>query len=277
MCDSPFYKRPKGYLKDLPFPCGKCPPCKRKRVQQWVFRMKQEDKISSSAYFITLTYDTRHVPISKNGFMTLDKSDFQKFMKRLRKKHHAKSDRKLVYYCAGEYGEQTKRPHYHAIIFNIFDIEDVNFAWNLGDVHVGSVSGSSIAYCVKYIDKDKVIPQHVRDDRIKEFSLMSKGIGKNYMTDAIKQYHKNDLSRNYVTDDNGNIVAMPRYYRNHIYTEREKEQQRRIITRKKNEEERQKVKIVARRTKGKMTKEEYEYSEKMQRLKQFNKRRKIRK
>lgn len=274
MCDRPFYKRPKGYLEKIPLPCGKCPKCKRKRVQQWVFRMKQEDKISSSAYFITLTYNTKHVPISNNKFMTLDKTDYQKFMKRLRKLQAKKSKEKLVYYACGEYGESTNRPHYHAIIFNISDTEDINTAWGLGDVHIGGVTGASIAYCVKYIDKEKRIPMHARDDRQKEFSLMSKGIGKNYLTSAIKKYHKADLTRNYVTDDAGNTVGLPRYYRDAIYTENEKSTQRRIITRMKSEEEQREVIILARKGKDYLITKE---SEKRQRLTQFNNRRKIRK
>lgn len=154
-CDSPFFVTPKGRFSAVPVPCGRCPPCKQRRVNSWVFRLMQEEKRSSSAYFVTLTYDTRFVPISDNGFMTLRKKDYQDFMKRLRKLSPHVS---IKYYAAGEYGSKFNRPHYHAIMFNVPDIELFAKAWSLdgiqlGAVHVGSVTGDSIAYTMKYIAK----------------------------------------------------------------------------------------------------------------------------
>ena len=40
-------------------------------------------------------------------------TDVQKFLKRLRKAYRGK----LRYFVAGEYGEQTARPHYHMILY----------------------------------------------------------------------------------------------------------------------------------------------------------------
>lgn len=223
-CDTPFYYRPKGHLKEIPFPCGKCPNCKHRRVNEWVFRLLEEQKVSLSSYFVTLTYDTNYVPISKNGFMTLKRRDFQLFMKRLRKYQEPK----IRYYMCGEYGDEKMRPHYHLIIFNIEDIEFIGKAWKFGEVHIGKVSSDSIAYTCKYIDKEKKVPVHKRDDRIPEFSAMSKGLGENYLTDAIKKYHKEDLSRNYVRKGNYK-VALPRYYRKKILDEDEMRLQREIM------------------------------------------------
>jgi len=215
MCDSPFI------LKDLgiPVPCGRCPPCKLRRVNQWVFRMMQEDMVSTSSHFVTLTYDTRYVPISKNGFMTLRKKDFQDYMKRLRK---LCPDVKLKYYAVGEYGSQNQRPHFHAIIFNCPDTEMFYSAWKTGNdyfgsVHVGTVSSDSIAYTVKYLDKQTFTRRFFRDDRTPEFSLMSKGLGKSYISKATG-YHRADISVMYVSKLDGHKVAMPRYYRQKIFT-----------------------------------------------------------
>jgi len=108
MCDSPFFVLPKAAVEKVPVPCGRCPPCKLRRVNGWVFRMLEEEKVSSSSHFVTLTYDTSTVPISDNGFMTLRKRDFQLFMKRLRK---LCLDAKLKDYAVGEYGTNYKRPH----------------------------------------------------------------------------------------------------------------------------------------------------------------------
>ena len=78
-----------------------------------------------SAYFVTLTYDDFHIPKAyypdpETGEVhtsyTLCKRDFQLWMKRLRKKF---SDDKIRFFACGEYGGQTKRPHYHAIVFGL--------------------------------------------------------------------------------------------------------------------------------------------------------------
>lgn len=230
-CDSPFYVRPKGGLKDVPVPCGRCPPCKKRRVDGWVFRLMQEDKVSTSSHFITLTYDPDHVPISGNGFMTLDKSEFPRYMKRLRK---LCPNVTLKYYACGEYGSKNRRPHYHAIIFNVPDVQFFFDAWsldgvNFGTVHVGDVSGDSVAYTMKYIDKSTFKPFHGRDDRVPEFALMSKGLGVSYLTPAIKAYHLADYSRLFLTKDGGHKIALPRYYRERIYVDDDSGYQRSII------------------------------------------------
>lgn len=228
-CLSPYYARVGE--RWIPTPCGRCPPCKKRRVDGWVFRLLQEDKVHSVAHFVTLTYDNAHVNISPNGFMTLCKSDFQKYMKRLRK---LVPFTKLKYYVAGEYGSKNQRPHFHAIIFGcpkeslFFDAWHVEGS-SIGDVHVGAVTGDSIAYCMKYIDKRGIIPSHDRDDRVPEFSMMSKGLGANYLTDAVVKYHNSDISRLYLTNPGGHRIAMPRYYRDRVFSEDVKAEQGSIV------------------------------------------------
>lgn len=225
-CDYPFQTK-----TGVSVPCGRCPPCKLRRVNGWVFRLLEEEKVSSSSYFITLTYDTEFVPITDNGFMTLRKSDFQDYMKRLRKLCEGY---KLRYYAVGEYGSKRHRPHYHAIVFNVPSDKLFSDAWSLdgkmlGTVFVGKVSTDSIAYCMKYIDKPGRRLYGRRDDRCFEFSLMSKGLGKSYLSDAMVKYHKDDLSRNYCVKDGGYKIALPRYYRNKIYNKSELEEQLFVI------------------------------------------------
>lgn len=263
MCDSPFYKRIKGHIEYVPFDCGRCPPCRRKRINQWVFRLKQQEKVSVSARFVTLTYDTSNVPISSNGFMTLDRSHFQLFMKRLRKKHeHFPKGLSIKYYAVGEYGDQNERPHFHAIMFNVKSDESINEAWAMGNVVIGTVSGASIAYTAKYIDKQARVPKHSRDDRVPEFSLMSKGLGKNYLTRSIRRYHKADLNRNYVTDNDGNKIALPKYYRDRLYDETEKRIQRYIIKDIRNKRQLEKSELAE---KLGITVQDYEFAEKQAR------------
>lgn len=238
-CETPYFVNKKGVfaengrgrLADIPVPCGKCPTCKRNRTSMWQFRLMQESKNSHSAYFVTFTYDTEYVPITPNGFMTLDKKEFPRYMKRLRKAHPKGT--KIKYYAVGEYGSKRSRPHYHAIIFNA-DLSLIEPSWTvngnpLGGVHIGSVTNDSVGYTAKYINKPSRIPLHASDDRIPEFSLMSKGLGKSYLSNDIINYHKRDLTRNYVTIDGGVKLPLPKYYRDKILTDQEKTKQLNIM------------------------------------------------
>lgn len=201
-------------------PCGKCVKCYKRRISMWSFRLMQEDKHSLSSHFITLTYNNENVPITKKLFMTLDKRDIQLFMKRLRKDNK----NKIKYYLCGEYGSQTKRPHYHAIMFNV-DINTIQSNWNKGDIHIGQVSEASVGYTLKYMFKETRVPEHQNDDRLPEFSLMSKGLGINYLTNNMIRWHKEDLlNRVYLNILDGKKAAMPRYYKDRIYTREERGQ-----------------------------------------------------
>lgn len=65
---------------------------------------------------------------------------------------------------------------------------------------------------------------------------MSKGLGKNYLTPEIVAYHTEDLSRNFVVVD-GHKRALPKYYRNKLLDEEQRQQQRNLITEVKRQQE----------------------------------------
>lgn len=155
-------------------PCSKCPECKARRVSAWSLRLMRQDSVSDTSHFITLTYDNEHLPRSGNGLLTLSKRDLQLFFKRLRFLHVEMGiSQKIKYYVCGEYGFNTKRPHYHAIIFNVLP-DKIADCWKHGTIHIGTISEASVGYTLKYISKGSTVPRHSRDDRQKEFSLMSK-------------------------------------------------------------------------------------------------------
>lgn len=209
---------------ECPVPCGKCPACYARRVSSWSFRLVEEDKRSDTSYFITLTYDTRHINITGKGYRTLCKRDVQLFFKKLRKYGSYDGCKSIKYYGVGEYGERTYRPHYHVILFNA-KIDKIQLAWDKGSVHYGSVSEASIGYCLKYISKHKKIPLHENDDRQKEFALMSKRLGDNYLTEAMVNWHKSDLyHRMFCNLKDGKKIAMPRYYKDKLYNAEEREE-----------------------------------------------------
>lgn len=235
----------------------------------------QQNKISYTSYFITLTYDNNHVPRSARKFKTLDKTDIQRFIKRIRKNHdtHGARTNTIKYLCVGEYGTRYLRPHYHIILFNaelklMFTKEAVRLLENtgfdgkehvmceqwkqdneyIGTCTVGKVEGASIGYTLKYMMKDGKIPLHSKDDRVPEFMLVSKGMGLNYITEAMKAWHRQDINnRMYINVGEGKKASMPRYYKNKIYTDEERE-------------------AIAYHQKMEMDKKKIQYQKEMQRL-----------
>jgi len=217
-------------------PCGKCYNCKSRRAQSWALRLRNELEHSDTADFISLDYKPSTIPISQKYFQTLVKSDLQNFFKRLRKKH-GKENKTIKYYAVGEYGGKKFRPHYHIILFNAKK-EHIETSWTdckdkrnkkftkLGRIHYGFVTPQSIAYSLKYISKAKRIPVNEYDDRLPEFALMSKGLGKNYLTDKMIAWHKAKPSeRMYAPLPNGQKTPLPRYIKQRLnYTDEEKAQ-----------------------------------------------------
>lgn len=150
-CIQPIYLPKTG----LTVPCGHCNFCLSNRRADWSFRLFQEQKVSQSAHFLTLTYDDANVP-QGDDCLSLCKKDIQLFTKRMRKRNGSK----LRYYTVGEYGTQTQRPHYHSIMFNIEPkvLNALHEIWDLGQTHIGAVNSASIHYVTKYvINSDKEV------------------------------------------------------------------------------------------------------------------------
>lgn len=228
-------------LEGEKFPCGKCALCQAKRRRDWSFRLGVELNYSTSAYFVTMTYDETNIP-KINGVGTLRKRDCQLFLKRLRNeqrkrvskihKCNLKTAGKLImkipeyrikYYLVGEYGDRTRRPHYHALIFNLMpSIKDtIGQIWKYGSCKVGTVTPSSINYCTKYMLKQQFGKKDWRD---KPFTLMSRrpAIGSQYLEHSKHHIENESLT---VRNTNGNFQAMPRFYRDRIWTEKETRKQ----------------------------------------------------
>ena len=165
--------------------CGQCIGCRLDRSRVWAVRIIHEcslHEMDEGNCFITLTYDDEHVPED----WSLRKSDFQKFMKRLRKGHR----QRIRFFHVGEYGKKCKhcspysertvedceycnvgRPHYHAVLFNCSfrDLEPVGSSngvvyytsarlqsfWPHGFVQVGDVTFESAAYVSRYVLKKR--------------------------------------------------------------------------------------------------------------------------
>lgn len=224
-CMFPYMVERKIYFnqedKFVPVPCGKCPTCLKRRLASWSFRLEVESLNWSKQFFVTLTYDTEFVPISPNGFLTLDKTHPTKFFKRLRN-----LSGRMRYYLCGEYGTRRKRPHYHLILFGTDRLheDDIVSCWTdpetkrpYGNVYFGKVEAGSIRYTVQYYDKGEWQPQHRRDDRVPEFSRMSKGIGSSFLTPKMVRYFLANPDTSYIYDKEGRKIAIPQYYKKRLY------------------------------------------------------------
>lgn len=210
-----------GVEKPISVPCGKCIPCTVNKRMDWCFRLEQEHKVSKSAYFVTLTYDQKHIRTSGS----LCKRDLQLYLKRLRKRHV--DGARIRYYAVGEYGSKSGRPHYHILLFNS-DQEHIRASWcdskgrSIGLVHVGSISARSISYVTKYMIQKDEYPQDLEPP----FALMSRayGIGGNYLSDAMVDWHR-DNDANYAPIERGRKGRLPRFYREKIW-HRDKDKER---------------------------------------------------
>jgi len=185
-------------------PCGKCYECRARRVSGWSHRLNIEAQHSESCHWITLTYADPEPP-------SVSKRDIQLFFKALRKT----TKNKIKYYAVAEYGTQTQRPHYHIILFNSDEIS-INGSWKQGHVYFGKVELASIGYALKYLTKED---PHEHTGREKPFTLMSKGLGKSYLTPQMIKYHKADMVNRFcIKLKDGKTIPMPRYYKDKIYT-----------------------------------------------------------
>lgn len=228
---------PDGSL--LLLPCGQCVGCRLERSRQWALRCVHEASLYDDNCFLTLTYSDDSLSSKKNP-LNLEKSDFQKFLKRLRKSCNSKNIR---YYACGEYGELTQRPHFHACVFNhdfhdkelhtvingqpLYMSDFLERLWPYGFSSIGALTFESAAYVARYVMKkitgsgvDDVDPvtglkpyQRVDErgvvyDVTPEFNLMSlkPGIGFEWW-----QKYKSDLRKDFITH-RGVKQKPPRFY-----------------------------------------------------------------
>jgi len=180
---------------------------------------------------LNLTYDDAHLP--PHG--QLEKTDIQKFFKRMRKAGY-----KFRYVASGEYGDASRRPHFHIALFGVdfsshrrvfgraaggdrtYTADAVTRAWDKGNHLIGTLNFESAAYIARYILKkikgpnacpiplyvDPVTGESVMPNP--EFLIMSKGIGKSWFRD----YFFSDVFPHAgVITPQGTRAPVPRYYK----------------------------------------------------------------
>lgn len=229
----------------IEIPCGKCQSCRLSQAKQWSERCLLELQDHEQSYFLTLTYDDNNLPTvesyDKDGLViqtgNLVKSDFQKFMKKLRKHYEEKYSNKIRYFACGEYGESTQRPHFHVIMFglklddlklykrnnlgqNLYTSEWLSNIWKNGYVVIGEVTEQSISYTCRYVLKKAsgIDKSYYQDLNLEpEFTLMSRkpGIARRYYDDNKDKIFSQDSI--YVGTKNGSKKIRPSRYYEKLY------------------------------------------------------------
>lgn len=196
--------------------CGRCIACRLNRARMWSMRIMNETRSWDSSVFVTLTYNDEHLP--KNG--SLDKPEVQRFFKRLRKN----LNRPISYFLGGEYGDIGHRPHYHFVLFGgaPSDRAVLEKSWPWGFVHIGDVTYDSAAYVASYTLKKltgDMSYEYISRGITPEFALMSRNpaIGLRYC-----ERNSKFLKDNGFAVVKGNKVALPRYYRDMLFSDEEK-------------------------------------------------------
>lgn len=206
---------------ELNLPCGKCVGCLMARAKAWAVRCMHEASLYEANCFITLTYSDQNLPF--NG--SLDHSEFQDFMKRLRKRFGSG----IRYFMCGEYGPERLRPHYHALLFNhdfrdrllfketdagspIYLSPDLQKLWPKGYSSVSDVTLKSASYVARYNLKKALDPVDLPDCLTKEYVHMSRrpGLGKGWYD----KYKGDVFPSDQVILSGGMEMKPPRFYDN---------------------------------------------------------------
>lgn len=158
------FNKPFAFAKGFNLPCGQCWGCRLQHSREWAIRCMHEAQMHEHNSFITLTINPETLE-QRSRPWSLDVTEFQKFMKRLRKK----IGKEVKFFHCGEYGDENKRPHYHAIIFG-YDFPDkvlwekklgnelyispeLEQLWPHGFHRIGSCTYESAAYVARYVMK----------------------------------------------------------------------------------------------------------------------------
>lgn len=150
--------------REIRINCGQCIGCRISKQSAWVMRCYAESREHKRSIFATLTYDDDNL----NPRQELEYKDFQLFLKRLRKSAGKRRASPFRFFVAGEYGERTNRPHWHALLFGydpvdsvryssvyskhpLFTSQELSEAWGKGLATFGEVNEQTIRYTAGYI------------------------------------------------------------------------------------------------------------------------------
>jgi hypothetical protein len=209
----------------IPTKCGCCIECRKEKQREWRVRLEEELR-TNFGYFVTLT-------ISPEGIKELEKltgliwdlnpneiatKGLRLFLERCRKD----TSKSIKHWCVTELGEKKDRIHLHGIFFDQRSAELIKKHWKYGFSFIGQYCNSrSVNYMTKYMLK-----VDIKHPNFKQIVLASPGIGAGYMDRLDYLWQKQNYRKINVatyTFRNGTKMAMPKYYKNKIFTDEERE------------------------------------------------------
>lgn len=237
---SPGYDSVTGeYFEPIKIPCGQCRSCRIAKSREWANRCVMENTLYPDGYnwFITLTYNDENLPQGDVMRSTLCPDDVTKFLHDLRQFYERKYNHVGIrYFYAGEYGDKSKRPHYHMLLYNcpIIDLKHYKYSptgdeyftnpdfdklWNKGFVVIGELNWNSAAYTARYtlkklngeVGKDYYTSEGV----LPEFCRMSRrpGIGLGFFEKFKDKIYTDDtIVLPAPSRDKSLIVKPPKYF-----------------------------------------------------------------
>lgn len=187
-------------------PCGHCIGCRMNKQREWSLRIKFENMSHIHSYFITLTYEDAY--LAKN--YSLVPNDLSNWLKRIR----YYTAKELRYYACGEYGGDSKRPHYHVILFGLSSTELQTYlpkTWQNGFFYFKPLNEKRISYTTGYVMKKlfgNTKKEFISCGMVPPFSRMSKGMGKDFVLKNADYFRQRPVFR-----FDGKSYVMPPYFR----------------------------------------------------------------
>lgn len=199
----------------LDVPCGVCHGCMKIRSNTWRIRLLHEYQSMTlqqrdNSFFVTYTINNDYI-----------NEDPHKLWRLYQNRVYKKCKKYLRHWVTTEFGDTTQRLHLHAIIFDspitAFELEKL---WKYGFTSVKCLTPKRIGYITKYITKNNT--QFIVDPEYKQRVFTSPGLGLDYCDKHSKYHHQKALIP-FLYSNSGHIMALPRYYRNKIFTDDERE------------------------------------------------------
>lgn len=203
-------------------PCGKCTNCKIQIAKEWALRCCLELPYWEKAIFTTLTFRD-----SEMTDLSIHKTEFSEFIHNIRNDLRKEKKQIKVLGC-GEYGDESMRKHYHAIIFGIglgnekttiskncetylSENSIIEKNWTKGNVFNGVVTYNSCRYVASYVFKkyydDLKEEVYINNGLENPFQHTSQGIGRQFFNE-----YKNTILDNGYIMFNGIKHTIPRYF-----------------------------------------------------------------
>lgn len=197
-------RKPTMYVKAR---CGKCFSCITQKKMEWAFRLEEHQRVQAyPSYHVTLTYATEPPEGAKY-------SDFQKFMKRLRKRQYGKQKNvpereKITYYVTSDYGSHNGRGHFHAILMNVkIDVGLLEDIWSHGQIKVSPMVNGTVDYVVDHALNKRFA--YVPEGKNPIWHSQSRGIAKHLCSESWKKYLQDG---NHFKFQHKYNIATPRYF-----------------------------------------------------------------